>query len=278
MTHPEIHVQDHEIAHGISYVVRKERGPYDYGNLMEATAKAYDRSGNNSVLFAPYVRFLLDATLEVMKEFNPAARFSDQHEVFWRKKVASAYVAAIDERGVRPFSRIYMRSEVGRIMGRDDRGIFVRRREYTAPLGQSAFGDVSIMAGGAVRLLQAEQPAMSGADIRSTVIASEDLRQLGMIPGETIQEAADTLGNPYINSSELWFDEAAKQVKLTKDALNYLQGLHERRPESGCPAGRMTYIPEGFTQRENPMREGWRDIAAYLVTDQATVNTAFNTA
>jgi hypothetical protein len=277
MPQSQFEIPAHHIRYGLNAVIKK--GEEDgYGDLIDATVESYNGGKNPEAPLVPYVQFILDATLQTLERFDPLAAFPEQqHEVLARENVACRYVTAFNYYGVEPFAEIYsMYTFLDEIMDTEEEqekaAAFMADRKYMASLGRSAFGDVRMAAGGAVKFLKEQRPDINGQDTRRIIVASEDLRHMGAIPKTKGKRAFRNLGEPYINTSRFAFNEQAETVVFNDETKDYLNRLGSSVPNSGCPANQIAYNAGGEGPKINAMREGWRDITRCLVTDQATAD------
>lgn len=270
---PKLNVPHKHIQTGLEAVKRKHNNE-GYVDLVVATYKSYEKGGNPDAPLVPYVQFVLDATLASLESHNSVV--SRLNEVRDRAYVAATYATSIDRfafeynRNNPFFVGIYDEYPVLREMMLDNPDIgqaFMTNREYMSSLVRSPFSDVSLATGGVIRFLK-NQHALDKKRARSIALASEQLAIIGSIPKALAGRALQTLtlGSPYIDASHLKLEKDIVVFNSkTKDYI--LHALGKQVPNSGCSAGRISY-----RGRTNVMREGWANIASYLLTQNPTAD------
>jgi hypothetical protein len=237
-------------------------------NFDEISRNSADlvRSGSPEALYVPAVKLIVGATLNVLSLPDVAERLPQ--EVAARRSAAlyAAEYATNLALTVDAFSHYYAKnSDLNNLAVRKGDALAIRDKTYLLSLGQAPFYDVSIVSGGAHRVIQENNISETPSDViaRSTGL----LAISGVYKGHS-RKAVNYLGNPYARSEHLALEgqENDPNVGFTPLANEFLRGLHEKG--RGCPAGK---IPSGASEG-TLLEEYWGKIVTYLVPPDATTD------
>jgi len=263
------------IRTGLEAVQRKHDNE-EYDDLAVATYNSFEKGNNPEAPLIPYVRFVLDATLASLERHGPAGKVNEVRD---RAVVAATYARAIDSFAFQDknkpfFANLYNKYPILSEMMLDSPNIgraLMTDREYASSLAASPFSDVSIATGGVVRFLK-NRHGIQKEKARSIALASEQLGIIGSIPKALAARALQTLmlgSAPYIDASHLTLEGNA--VVPNSEMKDYMRVLGAQVPNSGCPAGRISY-DTARGKRVNIMRHAWTEIASYLLTKNPTAD------
>lgn len=128
------------------------------------------------------------------------------------------------------------------------------------PLGDTAIMDESIVAGGALRFLQRNQPAALRAESAAAIVGrSVGLQLVARVPDDVLEQMRTHLGAPYTHTRNLTFEHGV--VDFTPDARTYIHSLME--PGYGCPAH--SALTEDASGKPTFLRLAWSEIADVLL-------------
>lgn len=286
MYQPKIAVPQGHAYHGVRTVLRKYKEG-GYNDLIDASIDTYRRTQKLDPLFAPGIRFIVDAALAGLEHFDATSLGKNQKEVRMRAEAAASYAVAMNEfalesglrkgghRGV--FTRLYlghagMNAAMTEAFDNDIGDVedtLERQPAYLGDQGRSVFTEVSPAAGGAVNFLKEQNSEMDGETIRNIVIASDELRQIGNIPKDWVGAIHNDLETPYIDTRHYEL-KGSGTVTFNTEIREHLRELRATEEGSGCPANYIMYSVD--ETRINAMREGWRDAASFIVTPDATTH------
>jgi hypothetical protein len=136
--------------------------------------------------------------------------------------------------------------------------------EQLTTLGEVAIMDASIVAGGALRFLKREQPALLRAEPAAAIVGrSVGLQLVARVPDEKLDVMREHLGSPYTNSKNFVYEWGA--LDFTSEARLFLNSL--RQKGTGCPAHNA--LTQGTASEATFLRLVWSDLAEVLLPPHA---------
>lgn len=267
MSAPELVITPSELQTGMSVVADFIAGGM-YDDIDRQAAEVANE-GAPYVIYAPAVKAMLDASLEILAV--PSVEERLPREVMRRQNVAVAvagYVSGVIIQAQGFYDHYGRDPELLGLMDASDL-LSLNDQTYMQSIGQAPFSDVASACGGGVLALQERgitEPAPA------VLARSKGLLAIAGIYKGYAEKASDMLGQPYIDPKHMEVIETESGTALrftpaTTEALRkfYVSGR-------GCPAARLA----SKEQAETLLSEYWRKIVHFLLPEGATVSNEYS--
>jgi hypothetical protein len=236
----------------------------DYPSISESARSLIGR-GSYQAVYVPAVKFLVDATLDILNQPQVAARLPQ--EVMLRQAIASHEAGHIARIVATPglFTQFYATDEYLRHVRLKVEDVdTVNKPDYLASLGAAPFFDTRVVAGGALKFIRE-----TGIDEEPSKVIGRSLGLLAVagIHKEQTDRAMNVLGLPYADSFNFVGKSGGQEIKFSRIAFENLKRSYE--PGRGCPAGR---IALAGASNSNLLQQYWSRIVDYLIPADATTN------